>query len=189
MKDIKYRMNVVDFFLSGAGHALYQPTTIESVCLQFRKMLELIVMASLVANKHEYTKTYDNHKSAWNAKYLLRDIARVNLRFYPNPVIEKPDMTRLGAKKLIGLPKEDYLTKKEFEKVYEKCGAIMHSGNPYGRKINYKYYERMIPIWRTKIMALLSTHTINLMDDSGTYLIHIREVQDDEVHWYRLEPE
>jgi hypothetical protein len=40
--EIKQRTAVVDAFMFGTVHALYVPTTIESTCLQIRKILELI---------------------------------------------------------------------------------------------------------------------------------------------------
>jgi len=52
---------VVDFFLYGTGHALYEPTTLESVGLQLLKILELITMASLVVNKKEYETDFLFH--------------------------------------------------------------------------------------------------------------------------------
>jgi hypothetical protein len=60
MEEIKVRMSVFDFFTAGDGHALYKPTTIESTCLQLRKVLELIAMASLVANKEAYSNVHKN---------------------------------------------------------------------------------------------------------------------------------
>ncbi|HXQ21126.1 MAG TPA: hypothetical protein VN812_05590, partial [Candidatus Acidoferrales bacterium] len=50
MKEVKLRMEVISFFGTRPGHALYEPATVELMCLQLRKMLELIAMASLVAN-------------------------------------------------------------------------------------------------------------------------------------------
>jgi len=58
MEEIKRRTAVIDFFLVGDGHALYQPPTIESVGLQSRKVLELIAFGSLVANKESYSAAY-----------------------------------------------------------------------------------------------------------------------------------
>ena len=37
MEEVKRRISVVNHFLSGQGHAVYQPTTLETVCLQIRK--------------------------------------------------------------------------------------------------------------------------------------------------------
>ena len=42
MEEIKRRTAVLDFFLGGGGHALYLPTTVESGCLQIRKILERV---------------------------------------------------------------------------------------------------------------------------------------------------
>ena len=42
MEEIKLRTNVIFFMESREGHALYLATTVESIYLQFRKILELI---------------------------------------------------------------------------------------------------------------------------------------------------
>ena len=156
MEEIKRRTSVIDFFITGSGHALFEPTTLESMALQIRKILELIAMATLVANKNEYKKVYSNFAKAWNAEYLLKD--------------------------------NDYLTKKEFTKVYKKCGAIMHASNPLGRKIGYEYYKNSIPDWRQKIINLLNNHQIRLIGHEGFYLIHMKEDRDDKVHFYEFKP-
>ena len=49
MKEIKLRKEVIDLFLSGERDAHYEPTTTETLGLQFRKIFELIVFASLAA--------------------------------------------------------------------------------------------------------------------------------------------
>jgi len=187
MEEIKRRTSVIDFFLSGNGHALYEPTTLESIALQIRKILELIAMASLVANKKEYEKAYANFSNAWNAEYLLKDLGRVNPDFYPKPVVEKPSDAPKVKNHLVDRD-DDYLTKNEFIKVYKKCGAIMHASNPMGRKIGYEYYKKSIPEWRQKIMNLLNNHQIKLFNHTGFYLIHMKEDRDDKVHFYEFVP-
>ncbi|MDR3775041.1 MAG: hypothetical protein P4L26_16930 [Terracidiphilus sp.] len=49
MKEIKLRTEVIMLFLSGKREALYIPTTVETIGLQFRKTFELIAFASLAA--------------------------------------------------------------------------------------------------------------------------------------------
>lgn len=187
MEEIKRRTSVIDFFLSGKGHALYEPTTVESISLQIRKILELIAMASLVANKKEYEKVYSHFANAWNAEYLLKDLNRINRDFYPKPVIEQPsDDPRIKCR--LADREDDYLTKAEFIKVYKKCGAIMHASNPVGRRINYEYYKQAIPNWRQRIKNLLNTHQIRLVNQKGFYLIHMKEDQDNKVHFYEFAP-
>src|SRR6267154_4901847 len=90
MEEVKRRISVVDFFFTGGGHALYVPTTVESVGLQLRKVMELIAFGSLVANKDAYSTMYAEFAKHWNARLLLRDLARINQDFYPKPVVEAP---------------------------------------------------------------------------------------------------
>jgi len=166
MEEIKHRTNVIDFFLSGKGHALYEPTTLESVGLQIRKILELIAMASLVANKKEYEKVYTNFAKAWNAEYLLKDLGRINPDFYPKPVIEKTSDDPAVKNELVDR-EQDYLTKSEFVKIYKKCGAILHASNPAGRKIGYEFYKKNLPEWKLKIVNLLHNHQIRQLNHAG----------------------
>jgi len=187
MEELKLRMSVIDFLLQGGGHALYQPPTVESVCLQIRKILELIAFSSLTANKDIYSAAYESFASHWHAGRLLRDLAKVNPDFYPKPVVEIPS-------KLPGVVSElknrepDYLTKDDFVAVYDQCGGIMHAANPYGQEIDYATYQRQIPTWRSKIMYLLNTHQVQLVNEPGFYLIHMKEDRDDRVHYYRFAP-
>lgn len=187
MEEVKLRINAVDFFLTGGGHALYQPTSVESVGLQIRKVLELIVFGSLVANRDIYSAAYEKFASHWNARLLLRDLERVNPNFYPKPVVEMPSSDTRALRQLKDR-QNDYLTKNEFESAYEKCGSIMHAENPYGSRIDMKYFMEKLPIWRTQIVHLLNDHQIKLLNEPGFYLIHMKENQDDKVHFYRFAP-
>jgi len=186
MEEIKKRVNVIDFFSTGNGHALYEPTTLESIGLQLRKILELIAMASLVANKKEYSKAYSNFSKTWNAEFLLKDLIRVNPNFCPKPVVEKPCDDPKVVNKLKHR-QNDYLTKSDFINVYKKCGALLHASNPLGKKINYEYYKKNIPEWRNKVLNLLNNHEVHLLNDTGFYLVHMKEDRDDKVHTYRFE--
>lgn len=187
MEEVKLRVRAVDFLLSGKGNALYEATTIESTGLQFRKILELIAFGSLMSNKTQYKAVYDNFSNAWNAELLLRDLERINPRFYPEPVIEAPSQEP-GVKANLEPKKSGFLTKKEFVRVYKKCGGLMHASNPNGSKLDYNYYKSKFPIWRGWIIGLLNTHQIHLVDQDGFHLVHMEEAQDGKVHHYTFEP-
>jgi len=187
MEEVKLRINVVNHFLSGQGHALYQPSTLETVCLQLRKILELVAFGSLVANKEAYTATYAKVSKAWNAGEILAELAKINPSFYPVPVIEVPSEipgVRSRHEKRVG----DYLNEAEFKEVYGRCGVLAHAANPYGKGIDYAYYAQNLPIWRTRIMNLLNSHDIHLIGDPGMYVVHMTEHGDDRVKIYRFEP-
>jgi hypothetical protein len=187
MEEIKRRIEVITYFLSGGGHALYQPTTLESACLQIRKILELVAFGSLVANREVYTTVYTKISKAWNASDILQELKKVNPNFYPVPVIELPSGIPGVAtrhQKRVG----DYLDEEEFEEVYGRCGVMAHAANPYREGIDYGYYAKMLPKWRTRIMHLLNSHNIQLVGNPGIYLVHMSEHGDDRVKFYRFQP-
>ena len=93
MEEIKKRKVVVDGFLSGTCHTMYVQTTAESICLQIRKILELIALASLAANSAEYERYSRNFRRDWNGKRILETLEKANPRFYPQPT-KRPSIRR-----------------------------------------------------------------------------------------------
>lgn len=185
MREIKRRTEVAHYFMRGPGNALYYPTTLESICLQIRKILELIAMASLVANKRECEKIHSNFQRHWNAELLLKDLERANPDFYPRPILEKPS-SRPGVKSDFEDVVHGVLTKREFIKAYRKCGALLHADNPLGTKSNYNYYEKALPEWLDQIVKLLDSHSVKLKGHGGFWLIHMKEARDEEVRYYEF---
>lgn len=185
MREIKRRVEVIDYFLHKGGHALYQPTSIESVCLQFRKILELIAFGSLIANKARYSTVHKNFESHWNAELLLKDLFRINPDFYPKPVEEKPSTISGVINDLVPIM-DGYLTQQEFVQIYKKCGGMLHAANPYGSKTGYHFYEKSFPVWREKVIRLLNCHQVHLYGETSFWLIHMLEDGDNEVHFYEF---
>jgi hypothetical protein len=170
--EIKKRTQVLDAFIFQQTHAIYLPTTVESACLQVRKILELIAFGSLVANLKHFSRQYQKFSKYWNAQLMLKDMQRVNPAFYPNPIIQRPS-SKPGVNFEWEKRGDDYLTKERLVKVYEKCGSILHSENPYGSKVDYAYYQSSLPKWRSQIVNLLNAHTIQLVDDTNIYLFQM----------------
>lgn len=187
MEEIKRRTSVVWSFLNGKSSTIYKATTIESACFQVRKILELIALASLVANKAEFAAQNEKFAKVWNARLILNDLERLNPQFYPKPIREVPSVNPGIVNELQDIT-DGFLTKDDFLKVYEKCGAMMHSDNPYGGKTEYEYYDKSIPKWMEKTKHLLNTHSIRLINDDNFYLIHMKEAGDDKVHGYTFGP-
>jgi len=187
MEEIKRRTAVVWSFLNGKSSTIYKATTIESACLQVRKILELIALASLVANKTEFAAQNEKFAKVWNARLILNDLERLNPDFYPKPFREVRS-AEVGVINDLQDITDGFLTKEEFLKVYEKCGGMMHSDNPYGGKTDCGYYDKSIPKWMEKIRVLLNSHTIRLLNDENMYVIHMKEDRDDKVHGYTFAP-
>lgn len=186
MGEIKLRINVINYFLDQRGHALYPLPTVELIALQFRKILEQIAFASLVANRTAYEAAYKNFAKTWKADLLLKDLERVNPLFYPVPVRSVPSMRSTSGFDHVAVL-DGYLTKNDFVEVYEKCSGILHALNPYRGKINILPFQQSFPIWRSKIMTLLNTHEVHLADQMRMWVINMQEDGDELVHYYEFE--
>jgi len=178
MVEIKRRTKVIDHYNHEGGHVLYRATTVETIYLQLRKIVELIVFGTLITNKEIYAKQYKKFATTWNVKYLLQDIERLNPDFYPVPVNQKevddPKIFRSLEKIESG-----YLKKKELLNLYEMCGKIMHSENPFGVKIDYDQYFYQVKNYRNKIVCLLNAHEIRFYKSKGFYLIQMGNNESD----------
>ncbi len=183
MMEVKVRIQTVTNILRERATTAYPPMTIEFVCLQIRKILELISMGSLVINRNEFEVIGKKYEGYWNAKLILNDIERFNPEFYPIPVSEVPP-TIPGAEKDLQTKITGFLTRDNFEKVYEKCGKMMHAYNPFGSKYDFDYYRNKVAEWHNLIIGLLNSHLIHLKGIDGYYLIHLMEDRDDKVHGY-----
>jgi hypothetical protein len=187
MKEIKLRTEVITLFLSGQREARYLPTTIETIGLQFRKVFELIVFASLAANQYEYSRVYADFAKHWEAGKLLKNLRKINPNFYPTPVTEVPS-NRPGIMRELKERDQDYLTQGELAVAHGKCGSLMHAANPFAKPIDYEAFRQVFQSWLTKIVNLLNCHQVQLPDDPGFWLIHMLEDgKGEEVSWYRFD--
>ena len=186
MNEVKNRTIAITQILNKQKTTSFQATNIEFMCLQIRKILELISLGSLVANKQEFEKEQIKYQKFWHAEKILKDIERLNPDFYPRPILEKQS-DKPNVKRNLVDKKDENLTKTEFVKVYVKCGKIMHADNPFGSKVELEFYEKQIVLWLDKIIGLLNSHMIKLKGHDNFYLIHMQEDRDELVHGYDFE--
>jgi len=176
--DINKRTEVISEHISGFRKTKYIITEVEFLCLQFRKILELIALSSLIANKNEYSKQHEKFAKHYNARLILQDLERINSNFYPRPF--KQIVSEINGQKIIDLQPvtEGYLTKDEFLRIYELCGGMMHAENPYGQKRDIDMFNKEFPSWLNKIVILLNHHNITLVDNE-TMIIGLMKSEND----------
>ncbi len=172
--EIKKRIEVIADHINKATTEKYLIIEVETVCLQFRKILEKTALMSLVANKDLYAAQNESFAKHYHAERIMRDLERINPKFYPVPV--KRVETDGGYDDLTEL-EEGYLTKEEFVKLYEKCGGMMHAQNPFASVKAPEEYQAEFPKWLTKICLLLNHHIITLADE-GIMLVALMERKD-----------
>lgn len=172
MKEVKYRTLVVHRLLVGEVTTGFMQTNVEVIYLQFRKILELIAFGSLVASLDAYAAARENYSRDWHASRVLKAVAAIHPDFYPVPVTQHKVQ---GQKHTAELRKfeGDYLTKGDFETLYDLCGGLMHSQNPYGEALNYESHLAAAQNWGLKIRNLLNAHEVRLINEEQFYLIQM----------------
>lgn len=180
MEEIKKRSEVIRCFLHGKCNALFLQTTAESICLQVRKVLELIALASLVANKEEYEKTRANFAKDWHAKRIISHLEKINPKFYPVPTkqVVEGDSGKVVRTEEI---KSGFLTKIEFQVVYDKCCDHLHADNPFSNSRSVEDFLRNLPSWLEKIRVLLNHHQIQLVEDDQQLWVIMKSQSDGRV--------
>ena len=186
MEEIKRRITVIYSFLNGTSSAVYRATQVESTYLQIRMVLELIALASLAANKPLFEENQKKFHKHWNPADILRDIETLNPGYYPKPIQEVPSQRKGFLNDHVPI-KNGYLTKEELVTFHGRTGNILHAKNPFGKELDYTEYEAQIPAIIEKVRLLLSCHEIRLLgSDDFFYLIHMKEEQDNRVHYYKF---
>jgi hypothetical protein len=179
MEEIKNRLTAAWAIFGNKTHSTpFRATNVEFACLQIRKILELIALASLSANKEEYSKQHANFFKHWKAKAILEAVEKVNPDFYPIPIREPGDSDPNGKVREFKMRTEGFLPKDDFSTIYDICSQTLHASNPYGAKIDYAYLEREIPGWLEKIKALLNDHMVLLINKKESLMVIMRNKED-----------
>ena len=186
MEEIKRRSAVVRELLKHNVTVVYRATHIESMVLQVRMITELVALASLAANKPLFEEQRQKFEKHWHPNKILKDVERLNPKFYPRPIKEVPSQQPGVANDLVDI-KKGFLTKDQLVAVHGRCGDLLHAKDPYGKGVDYKLYERAIPQWLDQIKTLLNCHQVHLLDSKYFYLVHMKEERDDKVHMYTFE--
>ena len=179
--EAKRRLDVIEAFLAGQVSAVYLPTTVESVYLQFRKVLELIVMASISANDGATDVIAEERLRDWHAGDILKAIRKVNCSYY------YPTPSRLHEGRSSLLPDAggsyrgeivdfdgDFLTEDRFQTLYDRASEVIHTPNPFGRRPKAPDYASLwsqADAWHRRIANLLSHHHFKLPGDKDSMYV------------------
>ena len=156
MEEVKSRIESINQFMELPGITIR--TRNESICLQLRMLLELIVFSSLVSNKDVWQRSKKELQSSQDIGKKLRELKRLHPDFYPRPVDlqkstpggEPPDLT------------ERFLSEDKLIKVYRRLGNILHAENPMGKESDYRFLVDAVPGWISQAQNLLECHKIYL---------------------------
>lgn len=166
MGEVKYRLLHIEMlsksFVS-VGGKMYgdQVFVYEAMCLQLRKILELIAFSTLVANKQSIEPVLTDFGNYWRAKAILKKVATINPHFFPTParVERDKEIVRIESG-----PDPETFSLEDFEGLYDACSEVIHSSNPYSEK-PVTPIARSFGAWVYRIRKLLKTHIVYLTRD------------------------
>ena len=184
MQEIVYRLDVVEAFIRGDRNALYMPTTVESIYLQFRNVLELIATASLVMNDSAMNVLQQDGWRTWHAGDILDVVEMVNpTYFYPIPtrlVERNTSNQKVGVDGYRGEFEDfkgDYLTREKFSTLYDICSKTVHIPSLFDKRPYIKSEKKCKQLlkqasgWRQRTIALVMHHRFMLAGDDDTMFV------------------
>jgi len=134
---------------------------VELSALHVRKVLELIVMSSLAANRRAIAAI----ASAFASKDVseVRKLARqVNSLYWPQPV----RLERAGVGVVSDEPLEGALREEDWGKAYGYVSNLLHVSNPYNKPFDLAHAPEKVIQIRNELVTLLDHHVIYLADQN-----------------------
>ncbi len=154
-------------------HLDAEPTiaTVEYAALQLRKVLELIVMASLVTNRVavEGISQALARADAPQARKLAR---KANAYYWPKATEIKNDGS-LGP-----VPDDHVLSENEWGRAFGRVSDLLHADNPYARPIDIPTEHAALADIERRLTGLLAQHLMLLV---GANHMLMGQISDNEV--------
>jgi len=183
MEEVNLRLKAIDEILSAGVQHNGSNSSSEQLALQFRKILELIAFGTLIANRETYSTAHSDYISHWKAKDLLQNLEAVNPAFYPVPL--KPPVQRQDGSKHFDNVSRNYLTRDQFMSLYDLCGSILHTHNPYSGKKAKQISTEAGRKWAKLVKNLLALHLAKLVAASECWVVVMHDQRDSRVHAFR----
>ena len=172
MYEVKARLHAIHSILKKRTTTSCNKTNYEFCCLQIRKVLELIVYGSLLANADDLKAVAKNMDKWHRVKSIREELLKINNNFWPNP-------QRQEGMDLVDLPPNtDYLKETDFDDVFDFVSKYVHCTNPLSsdfqtiEKTNLDY-SRIIKIY-SDIISLTNCHVVQPKDMNVMYRVLMR---------------
>lgn len=156
MEEVKSRVESINQLMAIPGVTIQ--TRVESICLQLRMLLELIVFSSLVSNKDVWQRSQKELQSSQDISKKLRELGRLHPDFYPRPV----DFEASAPGKEPADRTDGFLSEEKLIEVYGRLGNILHAENPLGKGTDYRFFIDSISGWISTVIKLLECHKVYL---------------------------
>ena len=184
MQEVKFRLHYAEQLLKRLAKTSSFNNKVlvsEAVALHFRKIIELIALASISANKTEYARIRAEFHRDWNARLIFRDLERINASFYPVPISGLSSPQYPDGLSVIEEHNTGFLTRDGAISLYERCASVLHAENPFSKKNNYDEisasFNDMIPMFK----VLLSNFWVHLVPADQAFCVWMYFDQDKDI--------
>ena len=140
--------------------AKYPILDVETIFLNFRKILELSMFASAAAFGEFGERLREKIvNKEWNAWKIFSELEKKNPKFYPVPL---DTSSRYDWQELRG----GFLAREEFQHLYNRCcGPLMHAERDYLKAGGEEISLSDTLEWLNKISKLFEFHLVDLTED------------------------
>lgn len=145
----------------------------EIICYQFRAIIELILLSSLVAHKKYYMQKLRQITGLYKIEVIINTLADKNPKFYPT-AINEPKVNKDGQNIAMQMVYKEtpFLTLEDAKLVYRDCSEYLHSKNPFAAPKNYQVWAKFTE-WYNKITALLHWHILNMFNVEKGFMVNL----------------
>lgn len=169
MREVKDRIAVIERALIAHRNegtlTGFQESDIELCFLQFRKCLELVMFASLVAHFHAGVDLQRHmYEKEWSASKLLNFLKRTNPDFFPK-ALSRVNSENGGLSEMIEV--QGSLSIREFSELYDRvCGPFLHASRKSAFLGKQEELFGEIEDWFRKICRLLNSHWVKVNEET-----------------------
>jgi hypothetical protein len=181
MEEIKRRQLAVDEILDGKRTTSFKYTNVEFVALQFRKIFELVVLATLASHHHLFEGLSRKLAKEWQVTKVVAIVRNRNPSFYPEPIDRAPSVNP-GTVDDWKSANSGFLSLDELIEAHGKIGSLMHANNPYKEEQLLNEIENQFPIWRKKLIRLLNNHLIKFPGGETILYVGMQSEETGTVH-------
>jgi hypothetical protein len=181
MEEVKRRLRAIDEILAGSKTTSYKYTNVEFVGLQFRKIFELIILATLASHHHLFEELTRNLSKEWQISKIIAIVKRKNPAFYPVPIDRVPSTTAGIADDWRDVT-TGFMTLDELITAHGTTANLMHVTNPYRDELAIDEFEKQFSIWRSRLVRLLDNHLVKFPDKNTILYVGMQNSSSGQVH-------
>jgi len=166
LAQVKGRLGAAYFFLSDVGNdqiggLLGRPYPMECAALQLRKVLELLLLGSLITNRSALSQS-EKALSRKKADEASKLVEKLNPAFWPNPVRQAPG--RLGASWQLKPVADGFLRREEYGRAFGLVSSWAHARNPLAAPLDPDRGRADLSNLEQKLRRLVNHFTVGLVD-------------------------